>query len=613
VGRFLRSSLYAQVIIACFEVAPVMTAGLVAMLVAQAAAGVGIVLAIGSVVGRLPAAVRTGPASVSASDIGTLLVIVAVLVALQQLLAGGQAMLTGTLGRRLEGSVRSRVMASAMAPNGVAHLLDPEVRSVIDQATTLGTGRSGPMAAVDCLVPMSSSLLSGLAMGALVATYRWWLGLALAAVWFNARRVRLADNLAQAAILSSDQFGTRRQAYFRQLAAAPSAGKEIRVFGLGGWLVDRFHTQWLESVESLWTTRREHRPSLVVPLVSVLVVNLAAFGFVAHDAWTGRIDLRTVAVVLQAIVASAAMAEPGATVLVDTGLALAGRSMGVVPQLEAVTGVLPDHPVLATRIQRIGDIVFDRVSFAYPGQTDRVLDQLSLTIPEGRSLGIVGANGSGKTTLVKLLCGLLEPSAGQLRIGGLCEQTPGDEAWRSSVAVVFQDFVRLQLSARHNVGWGAIDRVPADITLSRIAAQAGLTHVVGALPEGWDTPLSSQRPGGVDLSGGEWQRVALGRALLAVEHGASVLVLDEPTANLDVRAEAAFYAQFLEMTAGLTTLVISHRFSTVRRADQIGVLSGGRITELGTHDELLALDGTYATLFRLQAAGFEASEESTDA
>jgi ATP-binding cassette subfamily B protein len=609
VGQFLRSSIYARVIVACWEVAPAMTAGLVAMLVGQAAAGVGVVLAIGSVVGKLPTAVGTGPASLSASQIGTLLVVVAALVALQQVLAGGQAMVTGTLGRRLEGAVRSRVMAAAMAPNGVAHLLDPQVRSTIDQATTLGTSRSGPMAAVDCLVPMSSSLLSGLAMSALVATYRWWLGVALAAAWLNARRVRLADNLAQAAILYSDQFGTRRQAYFRRLTAAPAAGKEIRVFGLGGWLVDRFHAQWLESVESLWAARRQRRPSLLVPLVTVFAVNLAAFGFVAHDAWTGRIDLQTVAVMLQAIVASAAMAEPGATVLVDTGLALAARSMDFVPELQAMTGVMSEHPLPATPIRPVGDIVFDRVSFAYPGSTDRVLDQLRLTIPAGRSLGIVGANGSGKTTLVKLLCGLLEPDAGELRIGGLRERGRDGEAWRASVAVVFQDFVRLQLSARDNVGWGAIDQVPADATLARVAARAGLTEVVGALPDGWDTPLSGQRPGGVDLSGGEWQRVALGRALLAVEHGASVLVLDEPTANLDVRAEAAFYAQFLQMTAGLTTLVISHRFSTVRRADQIGVLSGGRITELGTHDDLLALDGTYARLFRLQAAGFEPSED----
>jgi ATP-binding cassette subfamily B protein len=611
VGRLLRSSLSVQVIASCRRVAPGLTAGLLGMLVVQAAAGAGVVLAIGSVVGKLPAAIRAGPVSAAAAQVGNLLVLVAAFVALQQLLAGGEAMITGTLGRRVEGSVRGRVMASAMAPDGGAHLQDPEVRSLIDQATTLGTGRSGPIAAVDSLVPMSSSLLSGLAMCALVAAYRWWLGLALAAGWLLARRTRMADNLAQAAILYSDQFGTRRQAYFRELAATPGAAKEIRVFGLGGWLVDRFHSQWLESVESLWATRRRHRPSLLVPLLSLVAVNLVAFGFVAHDAWSGRIHLRAVAVLLQAIVASAAMSEPGATVLVDTSLALAARSMAQVSGLEAVTGTMPDRSRPATPVRPLGDIVFDRVSFAYPGQSVPVLDRLSVTVPAGRSLAIVGVNGSGKTTLVKLLCGLLEPNAGELRVDGLAAGGVTSEAWRSSVAVVWQDFVRLQLSARENVGWGAIDHAPTTAGLSRVAARAGLTDVVAALPDGWDTPLSGQRSGGVDLSGGEWQRIALARALLAVEAGASVLVLDEPTANLDVRAEAAFYEQFLDLTAGLTTLVISHRFSTVRRADLIGVLSGGRIAELGRHDDLMAMDGTYARLFRLQAAGFDPGGEDS--
>jgi ATP-binding cassette, subfamily B, bacterial len=221
--------------------------------------------------------------------------------------------------------------------------------------------------------------------------------------------------------------------------------------------------------------------------------------------------------------------------------------------------------------------------------------------PAGRSLAVVGANGAGKTTLVKLLCGLYEPTAGRIEVDGqdLAEIDP--MAWQERLAAIFQDFSRYALTARENVTLGApLD----DAALQRAATRAGALPVIDRLPNGWETVLSRQFTGGDDLSGGQWQRVALVRALYAVERGARVLVLDEPAANLDVRAEAELYDRFLDLTAGLTTIVISHRFSTVRRADRIVVLDGGRIAESGSHDELLALGGRYAHMFRLQADRF---------
>jgi ATP-binding cassette subfamily B protein len=255
-------------------------------------------------------------------------------------------------------------------------------------------------------------------------------------------------------------------------------------------------------------------------------------------------------------------------------------------------------------------IRFDGVGMHYPGQKGDALSGIDLTIPAGRSIAIVGANGAGKTTLVKLLCGLYRPSTGCVAVDGANLTTICPESWQHRVAAIYQDFARFHFSARDNIGMGAVellngpDQERTDRALRAAAERAGILDLIETLPHGWDTVLSREYEGGVDLSGGQWQRVALARALFAVEGGARVLVLDEPTANLDVRAEAELYDRFLEITAGLTTILISHRFSTVRRAEYIVVLDGGTIVERGTHDDLVAQGGRYAAMFRLQADRF---------
>jgi ATP-binding cassette subfamily B protein len=259
-----------------------------------------------------------------------------------------------------------------------------------------------------------------------------------------------------------------------------------------------------------------------------------------------------------------------------------------------------------------GDIRFVDVSFAYPSGGPNVLDGLSLDIPEGRSLAIVGLNGAGKTTMTKLLARLYDPDGGRVTVGerDLREFAPGE--WRRRIGVIFQDFVRFELAARANVGLGAPDLMLDDEALARAAAKAGAAGLVAGLPSGWDTVLSRGYDGGVDLSGGQWQRIALARALIALEGGADVLVLDEPTANLDVRAEAELFDRFLDITAGVTTILISHRFSSVRHADRIAVVDGGRVVEVGSHAELLAADRQYAQLFRLQAERFASKRAAPD-
>jgi ATP-binding cassette, subfamily B, bacterial len=244
------------------------------------------------------------------------------------------------------------------------------------------------------------------------------------------------------------------------------------------------------------------------------------------------------------------------------------------------------------------------VHFGYPGRPDLVFDDLDLTIRAGASLAIVGANGAGKTTLVKLLAGLLDPDAGRVSVGEADIRTTR-AAWQTQVAAIFQDYARYPLNARDNIVVGRETTDPDRI--DRAIDRALARDVIEELPDGLDTELGRDF-GGVDLSGGQWQRLALARALYAVERGATVLVLDEPTAQLDVRAEAALFDRFLELTHGLTTVLISHRFSSVRHADRIVVLDGGRVVEDGSHQQLVAAGGRYAHMFAEQARYFETAD-----
>jgi ATP-binding cassette subfamily B protein len=251
---------------------------------------------------------------------------------------------------------------------------------------------------------------------------------------------------------------------------------------------------------------------------------------------------------------------------------------------------------------------FDHVSFRYPGTGRLVLDDLTLDVPVGKSLAVVGRNGAGKTTLVKLLAGLYQPESGAIHIDGTDLREFRLGGWQRNVAAIYQDFERYQLTAAENIAFAdAVDPARRD-DIRWAAAQAGILADLDSLPRGLDTPLAASYADGTDLSGGQWQRVALARAFYALRAGARILVLDEPTASLDVRGEAEFLGQFIELTRGVTTIVISHRFSTVRHADVIVVLDGGRITERGTHEELLSAGGRYAELFRLQAERFAGTQ-----
>jgi ATP-binding cassette subfamily B protein len=258
----------------------------------------------------------------------------------------------------------------------------------------------------------------------------------------------------------------------------------------------------------------------------------------------------------------------------------------------------------------VREVRFEGVRFRYPDASQDVFGSLDLVLRAGQSTALVGINGAGKTTLVKLLARLHDPCGGRILVDGADLSSLDPAGWQRQVAVVFQDFARYPLSFAENIGFGAPSYLSDAAGLEAAASRAGALDVLSGLDLGWETVLSRGYEGGVDLSGGQWQRVALARALFAVRHGATILVLDEPTAWLDARGEADFFDRFLDITAGITTLIISHRFSTVRRADHICVLDGGRVTEQGDHDTLIAAGKRYAELFALQAARFSDSADS---
>jgi ABC-type multidrug transport system fused ATPase/permease subunit len=247
------------------------------------------------------------------------------------------------------------------------------------------------------------------------------------------------------------------------------------------------------------------------------------------------------------------------------------------------------------------ELRFREVSFSYPGSEQPVLTGLNLTIPAGSSLAIVGQNGAGKTTLAKLLCRMYDPQEGAIEVDGVDLRELDVDNWRARVTAVFQDFIRFELPLRDNVDpqGGA-----SEGSLRAALQSAGAEHLAEL-----DTILARGYPGGTELSGGQWQRVALARALCAVRRGAGLVLLDEPTAQLDVRGEAEIFERILRETRKATTILVSHRFSTVRQADRICVLEQGKVLELGTHDELIALGGRYCTMFELQASRFGATTD----
>jgi ATP-binding cassette, subfamily B, bacterial len=283
---------------------------------------------------------------------------------------------------------------------------------------------------------------------------------------------------------------------------------------------------------------------------------------------------------------------------------MAIASAGEAASARAVAGALPAAGAVPETPTGDGSgLVFEKVGFRYPGKESFALRGLDLHIRPGESLAIVGQNGAGKTTLVKLLARLYQPTEGRILLDGKDLQQWPVASLRRRISVLFQDFNQYQLSVRENIGLGSIDHLAEEARIERAAQRGGADSVAATLPDGLDARLGTWFEKGSELSGGQWQKIALSRAFMREE--ADILVLDEPTAALDAEAEHAVFERFRELSEGRTTIVISHRFPTVRMARQIIVLEQGSLIEAGSHAELLALEGKYAHMFALQAQGYQ--------
>ena len=584
------------------RISPRLSALLATIVVLASLLPLAVTIAAGLLVGSVPAAVREGLSSAAGRHTLGLLAIAALLIVAERLLGPIQASLAAVFGRRVDRHLQERTMAAVGRPVGIAHLEDPEVLDLIESARGVGMQGMRPGDAVAALASLVPSWAQALGSAAILATFRWWLGLAWLVMWpvllyyLQREYLRVGETrFHQAAAL-------RRADYYRDLALRPSAAKEVRLWGLAGWIADRYDATWHRAIEPLWQARRPGRAVLWLSTAAVAAANVTSFGLLAWAGSHGELGLAALAVYVQAtLAASSFRAFDDANMILSNAAASVPRVL----MLDRRLAGTPEPGGRPVPVDAPRDAVrLESVELRYSGLPTPVLHRLELEIPAGRSLAIVGVNGAGKTTLVKLLCRLYDPTAGRITVDDADLAALDPEAWRGRVAAIFQDFARYHLSARENVAIGA-PRLAHDMEKLRRAAQrAGALEMIESLPHGWETILSRQYHDGVELSGGQWQRIALARALFAVEGGARLLILDEPTANLDVRAEAELYDRFLELTAGLTTIVISHRFSTVRRADHIVVLENGRVVEAGGHDDLLARGGRYAAMFRVQAERF---------
>ena len=581
-----------------------LTAGIAALVISSPVLTLLSTIASGLLVGSVPAAVGAPKDSPEARRLLLALGMLAVTFLAQHAVGGLREVLSQIAGRRLTRIVKRRVLAAMLVPSGIAHLEDPEVLDKI--AIVRGhTGQVTPGAAGTGLVQIAVNRLAVLAPIALLVPFRWWLPLVIGGplLWF--RSVMREHILCAVRARHGQTSVLRRANYFVDAALTPAAAKETRVFDLGGWYANRFESLYLGAMREVWKERSASRRQLVLPWLATLVATTFGYWTVVSAAARGEVGLAQLTMLLAALGGMRMLLALGnEDVAVEQGAA----GLPLLNEVEALANARRNQlaGALAADGLPASTIRFEHVSFRYPGSDTDIFEGLDLELRAGESLAVVGINGAGKTTLVKLLARLYDPTMGRITVDGIDLRDLSAAQWQRRVAAIFQDFTRYELSAADNVGFGAVESMQdRDFeALDQVAAQAGATEIIDGLPDGWRTVLSRRFTGGVDLSGGEWQRVALARALLAVRAGAGVLVLDEPTANLDVRAEIELYDRFLELTRGVTTVVISHRFSTVRRADRIVVLDRGRVVEDGTHDSLVAADGHYARMFRLQASRF---------
>ncbi len=498
-------------------------------------------------------------------------------------------------GRLRQGLIRHTAARAGHAPAGVTAIVD---------------GGYPPDTVLTCLASIATRVLTALGAIALLSLYSWWAPLLILCTHLIGRRQARALFTAAVSSTIDERQTLARAGYLVDLALEPATAKEWRLFGLQRHVIAELGREWRRLLAVVVVRRRRMMRAALLSNVLVAVSVAAVLLPLAWSTAHGQVSVARFVLMIQALLAARGIASfSGADYAVATalpGLRLAIATAGPTgaPAVAAAPAVeLPSQRHSSTGAAPRLDFV--RVAFSYPGAGQPALDDLSLEIPAGQVTAVVGANGAGKTTLVKLLQGIEGPDRGQVLVDGADLGDLDLTAWRHRIAVVRQDFARYPLTVADNVSVG-VDPDPA--LVAEVLELAGLDEAIAALPDGTQTLLSAGQDDGAELSGGQWQRIALARAAYAVRRGAQLVLLDEPTASLDPRTELETFQRLLDFVAGTTTVLISHRFAAVRLAAKIVVLDGGRVVEQGTHGELLAAGGWYAHAFRTQADRYQAVE-----
>lgn len=585
------------------------------------------IVATGVLIDGVPEAIDRGLDSPGGRGVLWSLAVVAVAFAAKGVAEALSTYAARSVGSRYEIDVHDTVAGATAGPVGIAALEDPDVAAelaAIDEYDRSGAYRRG----ISQWMQFAIQRIQGAASFAILLAFRWWAPLILLVGWRLVNR-SVVEWVEKGLALGHAQSGRglRRARYYRSLAVDPPAAKEVRIFGLADWVVGRYASTWREAMQTIWRGRRASWRGITLTAAGLALAHGIVVGALAWFAVDGEISVGELVIFLQAVLATVSLGPLGDIQWQADRILKAAHA---VRQLEEKLGdgrrpgrratdrggsdgerpvageSLPEPPTVGGASDPVTVQLAD-VRFTYRGRPEPILQGVDLTIPAGQSLAVVGENGAGKSTLIKLLCGLYEPDGGAILIDGASPASA-----RHRLAAIFQDFVRFELSLRANVGFGDLEQADNAGRLEEALRDAGGANLPEILPGGWDTVLARGYDRGTDLSGGQWQKVALARAFTAIRGGAGLVILDEPTSNLDVRAETELFDRFLEITEDLTTILVSHRLWSVRHADRIVVLADGRIIEDGTHEELVRRGGRYARMYSLQAERFARAAGEVD-
>jgi ATP-binding cassette subfamily B protein len=475
---------------------------------------------------------------------------------------------------------------------------DPEFHDKLDRARRQTV--SGRLAVLSTLMNISQDLLSLASLSAGLIIFNPWLMLLLAAAVVPAFLGESHFTALSYTVYFRYTPQRRELDYIRWLGASADSAKEVKIFGLGDYLAERYKavSEKLSAENKAVAIQRAALGSLL----NVLSTGgyYGAYIWILTKAVHGDLSLGTLTFLAGAFSRSRAYIEKILSSVSDMSeQTLYLKDLFDFFEMKPLIAS-PIRPIPAPRPIKDG-FQFEKVAFSYPGSERAVLHAVDLRIAKGEKIALIGANGAGKTTLVKLLSRLYEPTQGRILLDGADLRDYSIEDLRREIGVIFQDYMRYDLLVKENIGFGNLDRLNDRSAIETAARKGQASEMIARLPDTFDQVVGRRFEGGVNLSGGEWQKIALARAYM---RDAQVLILDEPTATLDARAEYEVFLRFAELTQGRTSVLISHRFSTVRMADRILVLSGGQISEQGSHQELVGMGGLYAELFELQAAGY---------